>query len=377
VGVEIQRAFEQVKEAMHAGIPFHAVVGFDGFVDRICRLVRTRHDRRNFTPFTTMSEFGEHILAVAGKSCDLEYVTEREKVGGNAPIMAHALSCLGVKTTLIGAVGYPELYPVFRDLHGQCRVISVSSPAFCFAHEFSDGKMMLADLQVLDELDWDTVKRRISLQELRDIFDASALVGFLNWSQLNQAESIWRGVLREVFPALRESGKRYLFVDLADLSKKLPEDLQTSFSLLEEFSGKYDVYLGLNRNETERVYSFLFGEKPRENELETAACRIFSSMGIEGLVVHLVDESFLVSSGGVLWERGERIHRPALLTGGGDNFNAGFCLGLLMGASKRECLLYGMFVAGFYVREGKSPSLEELAGECERILSNGEKRRQK
>ncbi len=368
VETRIKKVLAQVKRIMPTEIPFQAVVGFDGFVDRICRLVRTRHDRRHFTPFSTMKEFGDHIISVAGKSCDLEFVTEQEKIGGNAPIMAHALSCLGVKTTLIGAAGYPEVYSVFKNLHQKCHVLSVSSPAFCYAYEFLDGKMMLADLAVLDELDWGLIKKRISLRELQDMFNVSSLVGFLNWSQLNQAETIWRGVLHEVYPVLEETRKRYLFVDLADLSKKMPEELQRVLSILEELSGKYEVYLGLNRNETELVYAFLFGEKPLEDELEKAATCIFSRVGIEALVVHLIDESFLVSREGVIWERGERIPQPALLTGGGDNFNAGFCLGLLMGASKRECLLCGMFVAGFYIREGKSPTLKELASELERVL---------
>lgn len=52
--------------------------------------------------------------------------------------------------------------------------------------------------------------------------------------------------------------------------------------------------------------------------------------------------------------------KPKLTTGAGDNFNAGFVLGLMLGLSPDQALLTGMSTSGFYVRNAGSPKFEEL-----------------
>jgi sugar/nucleoside kinase (ribokinase family) len=54
--------------------------------------------------------------------------------------------------------------------------------------------------------------------------------------------------------------------------------------------------------------------------------------------------------------------KPRLTTGAGDNFNAGYVLGLLLGLEPEEALLTGMATSGFYVRNAKSPDFAELVG---------------
>lgn len=51
-----------------------------------------------------------------------------------------------------------------------------------------------------------------------------------------------------------------------------------------------------------------------------------------------------------------------LTTGAGDNFNAGFCLGLMLQLGLVESLILGKAVSGFYVRNAHSPAWEELVG---------------
>jgi sugar/nucleoside kinase (ribokinase family) len=51
---------------------------------------------------------------------------------------------------------------------------------------------------------------------------------------------------------------------------------------------------------------------------------------------------------------------PKLTTGAGDNFNAGFCVGLLAGLEPREMLAAGVANSGFYVRNGKSATSKDL-----------------
>ena len=74
----------------------HSLVGFDGFVDTIVTPVALRAGQgENFTPINTIQEFGDRILAAAGKSTNIEFYPRMDKLGGNGPIMANALLTQG------------------------------------------------------------------------------------------------------------------------------------------------------------------------------------------------------------------------------------------------------------------------------------------
>src|SRR5688500_512046 len=121
-----------------------AVVGLDGFVDTIVTPVGLRHGAgENFTPITTLSEFGQRIVAAAGKSTNIELYPRMDKLGGNGPIMANALLAGGVRVTYIGAVGTPVVHPVFADMAARARTVSICAPAQTTDVECSDGQVML------------------------------------------------------------------------------------------------------------------------------------------------------------------------------------------------------------------------------------------
>jgi sugar/nucleoside kinase (ribokinase family) len=54
------------------------------------------------------------------------------------------------------------------------------------------------------------------------------------------------------------------------------------------------------------------------------------------------------------------VQQPKISTGAGDHFNAGFCLGRVLGFSLRESLCIGAATSGYYVRTAKSPTAAEL-----------------
>jgi fructose-1-phosphate kinase PfkB-like protein len=51
---------------------------------------------------------------------------------------------------------------------------------------------------------------------------------------------------------------------------------------------------------------------------------------------------------------------PRILTGGGDNFNAGFCLALLNDLNLFQSLIMANAVSGYYVKTGISPDVHNL-----------------
>ena len=82
-----------------------AVVGLDGFVDKIVAPVEKRLGLGDhFEPVPTIAEMGAKISAAAGKSANIELYPRFDKLGGNGPIMANAMLSLGMD------VRYEELW---------------------------------------------------------------------------------------------------------------------------------------------------------------------------------------------------------------------------------------------------------------------------
>ena len=73
--------------------------GFDGFVDEIIHVVDKRIDKDNYIRVKTIEDYGHKILNAAGVSSNIENVVVQRKMGGNGPIFANGLHCLGVDVT--------------------------------------------------------------------------------------------------------------------------------------------------------------------------------------------------------------------------------------------------------------------------------------
>ena len=58
-------------------------------------------------------------------------------------------------------------------------------------------------------------------------------------------------------------------------------------------------------------------------------------------MVHPTSAAAAVVDGGYAHTVGPYTSKPRLTTGAGDNFNAGFCLGLLLGLSLEQCVMLG------------------------------------
>ena len=64
-----------------------AFVGLDGFVDEIIHVVDKRMDVARFERIPTIQGFSDRIEEAAGRSTNLELVTQRIKLGGNLSLI--------------------------------------------------------------------------------------------------------------------------------------------------------------------------------------------------------------------------------------------------------------------------------------------------
>ena len=58
---------------------------------------------------------------------------------------------------------------------------------------------------------------------------------------------------------------------------------------------------------------------------------------------------------------GPFVQQPKISTGAGDHFNAGFCLGQVLGFTLEQSLCVGVATSGYYVRSAESPTAAQLA----------------
>jgi len=332
------------------------LIGFDGFIDEIIRLVDTRESVTAYTPIPTIEAFGRRVLAAAGLSCNIEMVPEQIKLGGNGPIMANNLVEQGYGVRYCGALGANGvLHPVFQDFADRCvEVISLCDPGHTDAVEFDDGKIMLGKMNTLPQVNWDSLLARLSVEELAQRIQSVDLVGCVNWTMLPMMNSILQG-LGDLLGQRASRGK--LFIDLTDPRKRSREDIAGVLCLLSGLQRQVDVVLGLNENESQQVAEVLFGRA--SEDLTDRAQRIRTELTLFQVVIHPTRSAAVASAEGEWFLEGPFTPKPKLTTGAGDNFNAGYCNGLLSGLDPLGCLVCGVSSSGFYVRNCRSATRPE------------------
>ena len=348
-----------------------ALVGLDGFVDTIVTPVAQRTAQGDaFTPIATIPEFAQRIAGAAGKSTNIEFYPLVDKLGGNGPIMANALSAAGTHLTCIGAFGRPVPHPVFHDLASRVELVSLCEPATTIAVEFNDGKIMLGQLRSMDIITLQTIDEVMGADRFRSSLAESDLVALVNWTMIPNMTGILRALAEEVIPALPPRTDRIFFFDLADPEKRSRDDLLEVLGIIGCFEAFGRVTLGLNLKEAQRVHAELgfAAGGVSEAELCAMAADIRGSLKLATVVVHPCASAACATVDGRYWVPGPYTEKPLLTTGAGDHFNAGFAQGQMLGLDPEACLCLGVCTSGHFVRTAKSPTLDDL----ERFLGEWE-----
>lgn len=349
---------EIIAEALK-GKTARCLIGFDGFIDDIVLAVEKRIDAAHFHPFSTIGAFAKRIEESAEKSCNIELVLQQKKIGGNAPLMALGLLEGGHKIAFIGTIGEEEIEPLFLPLKERCEEIySLGASGHSDAIEFRDGKVILGKLESLGKLTFEKVLKKIGEEKWFQLIEKLDLFASVNWTMLPMMNEMWEYLAERIAPKLSRK-KRFFFVDLADPKKRSDGDLKRALFLLERLQKNFEVHLGLNVAEAERLAKLL-SIKTRGG-IEELAEGIKKEVKISHVIVHAKKGAAVATTAGGFFVKSAYVDAPLIATGAGDNFNAGYCNALLHGLGEEGCLASGAATAGYYVRKGRAPTREELA----------------
>jgi hypothetical protein len=338
-----------------------ALIGMDGFVDQILRIVDKKLQDGSSVFIDQIPQWAARIQAAAGKSTKFELAIQQEKLGGNAVIMAHAMASFKVPLTCLGNLGYPILHPVFKPMETICKILSLAEPCFTDAAEFDDGKIMLSRQEGAARFTWDLLLRRIGKDQIRKLFDQARFIALTNWTAFPHMGDIWKHLQEEICPQLTP-GNRKIFFDLSDPEYRLVEDIRECMRLITNYQQWFKATLGLNQKEAGEICDVL-GIKVNGSDREfvqKSAEAIRNKLNIEGVVVHATAFAAAASKDSVALVDGPFVEKPLISTGAGDHFNAGYSLGTILNGDLEQCLKLGVATSGFYVRSAKSPSVADL-----------------
>ncbi len=331
----------------------HVLAGFDGFVDEIIHVVDKRISPHEFKRIQEMSGFANRVASGASLSANIELVPTQMKLGGSGPVMANAMLAQGHEVSYIGALGKHYIHPVFREFADGCRkVISIAEPGHTDALEFLDGKIMLNKTSSLEDVNMDRLLEKLPLDELSRMIEGADMVALTNLTMLSNMN----GILEAFSKVIKKMKKKPLiYVDLGDPKKRTDSDMRKILKLISDIPGQ--VYMSMNLGES-TIISLILGIK--EDEILSRAVQIKEQLALAAVVIHPVNGAAIAHDNQSVWISGPYTKQPALSTGAGNNFNAGFCNGWLAGFDPEQCLVLGVCTSGYYVRNGASPSRDNL-----------------
>lgn len=344
---------------------FHALIGLDGFVDEVVHVVKKRIDANHYERIHTMEEYGKKIVQCAGLSFNVEIETLTQKLGGNGPIFALGLQKYNSDITYIGCVGKNTIDSVFAELESRAKLIGVADPGKTDAMEFDDGKIIRSKLSSLNQLTWDGIMQKVSVEQFAQFMDESRLISFNNWTMIPHMSDIWKHIIQDVLPKMKtDKSEKVIFFDLADPEKRDNKQILEALNLIKKFKHSgFETVLGLNRKEACEIAGILSGrefEDPKSVKLRDLCDIVYDLMEIDCVFVHPVENAACINSNGYFAVDGPFCANPVLTTGAGDTFNSGFMYAYIHHFSSEDCLLLGAASSGYYVRNGKNATTPEI-----------------
>lgn len=337
--------------------PPRTVLGFDGFVDNVRRVVDERTTPESFEPMTELGAFGERIAASADdrSSITVEWTRKGTRTGGLTCHLARAFIGLGASPVMVGAYGDPEL-DVFADEFVAATRHSFGAPNYTEAVEFDDGKLLITETGATRTLDWETLTDAVGVKALADALDGADAFGIGYWVVIPELPSVLTGLRESVWPTLADPPETVL-LDPGDVRQLSDDVLADGVDPIREFAAVAPVTLSANRAEMRRLAADFDASSA---SLSAAATAVRDGLGLRRAVAHADDVSVTAGPNGTESVAVPRVNDPAMTTSAGDHFNVGLTLGLAAGLSDPAAVCLGNVVAGHFIRNGDPPSEADL-----------------
>lgn len=331
--------------------------GFDGYIDNVVHVVDYRTGPDSYVRVDTIDAYGRMISRAAGLSTTVEHDVLYQKLGGNGPIFSTAMAELDQQVTYAGAVGRPP-HPVFEPLCSKAEVLPLADSAITNALEFTDGKVIvIANTRAFGDINMDSIRAAVGEEAFAQRLAGSDLWAFLDWTALPRMGEVLAYILEHMGAVFAKD--KYVLFDLIDPQTRTQEDLQGVLAQIRRFSERSRGVLSMNIKEARQIGAAL-GKEYAGEDLHTLAANVAEALPLHTTVVHALKDAVAISGGEYVHVNGAFCPVPKLSTGAGDNFNAGFCYGLLQEWALDVCLSMGTTVSGYYVRHAQSPSLVQL-----------------
>lgn len=338
------------------------VAGFDGFVDEMISVVEERAALDSYRRVETIGQFAELVAAAAGHSSLREIVLNSVDPGGCAVNFGDGIASLGVRLDVFATLGSPR-HVAFESLAAKCRSCTSwgSGVGRTLALEFADGKYMLSATSQLAEFDEPLLDRALADGAFLEACGRARLIAITNWTLYPHMTRCWRRLLRDIFSRLEH--RPWFFFDLVDPRSRSKADIRKMLDAMRDFEKCGHVILGVNLNEANAVAEVLgiarADEQPEPVSRQAHAIR--EKLGIAQVATHCVKIAALADERGTACVAGPFCAQPKKSVGAGDRFNAGFCVGQLLGLPSDQRLRLGTAASGFFVRNARSANATELA----------------
>jgi len=345
-------------------------LGWDGYVDSLYSIVRSRDGINDWSRMESMKEFGEMIQQVAGSSAGLEGVLKRKTLGGFTSNICKGMNALGAHINLISAWGFPEIDDLFISLadRDSVKVFSYINPGKTIGLEFSDGKIMITDFGKILNLNWQLLIERVSVEKIVNNIETSHLMGFGYWAPIPNFDNIMQHLLEEIFPSVSNLKDKLCFIDLADIKKRNKKDINKMVKILKNLDEQVPLLLSLNDQEAIDLSKALNSvkdiniKKDNLNSFVNGGKILNDELNIAYLVIHSPHFSSISTQESHYWITQCFTSNPQFTTSAGDHFNAGTALGLSCNLTPPESIMVGNALTSIFIRTGISPTFEKLSG---------------
>ncbi|MCJ7647996.1 MAG: hypothetical protein MUP85_05245 [Candidatus Lokiarchaeota archaeon] len=339
-------------------------LGFDGFVDSLYSVVQSRKNADEWKRMSTLKDFGELLINVAGSSASVERVLKKRIFGGFAPNTSRAMSTLGAKVYLIAALGYPKLNELYIPLPN-IESFPIANPGQTLGLEFDDGKVMITDFESILNITWNTLIDIIKYDNIIQMVNKSDILGFGHWALVPNLNDIWKHFLTDIFPSISNLKNKLFFVDIADIRKRSANDINDLINVLQKINDHVPVLLSANDQEALYLSRVLpnIGNLDKSNLFDfiESGKLINRETNLSYLVIHSPHFATISTEEDHYWITEGFTSKPKFTVGAGDHFHSGTVLGLSGGLTPPEAILMGNALTAIFVRTGNSPNFYQLS----------------